>query len=47
MSRWSRRPAGGDPSDADTLAVDGKSAQGSRHVDAPAAHLLAAMTGEG
>lgn len=38
---------GGDPSGADTLAVDGKSARGSRHADIPAAHLLAAMTGEG
>jgi predicted transposase YbfD/YdcC len=29
---------------ADTLAVDGKAARGSRHNDIPAAHLLAAMT---
>src|SRR5262249_42691121 len=33
---------GCDPSGVDTLAVDGKSARGSRHADAPAAHLLAA-----
>jgi predicted transposase YbfD/YdcC len=32
---------------ATTLAVDGKSARGSRTDDAPAAHLLAAMTGTG
>lgn len=38
---------GCDPSGADTLAVDGKSARGSRHGDTPAAHLLAAITGEG
>jgi predicted transposase YbfD/YdcC len=38
---------GCDPSGADTLAVDGKSARGSRHDDTPAAHLLAAMTGDG
>jgi predicted transposase YbfD/YdcC len=38
---------GCDPSGADTLAVDGKSARGSRHGDTPAAHLLAAMTGGG
>lgn len=38
---------GCDPSGADTLAVDGKSARGSRHEDTPAAHLLAAMTGDG
>ena len=38
---------GCDPADADTLAVDGKSARGSRHGITPAAHLLAAMTGTG
>ncbi|MGP4052312.1 ISAs1 family transposase [Streptomyces sp. 2A115] len=38
---------GTDPAGADTLAVDGKSARGSRHGDTPAAHLLAAMTGGG
>jgi predicted transposase YbfD/YdcC len=38
---------GCDPAGADTLAVDGKSARGSRHDDTPAAHLLAAMTGAG
>ncbi|MEV0638960.1 transposase family protein [Streptomyces sp. NPDC050619] len=38
---------GCDRSGADTLAVDGKSARGSRHDDTPAAHLLAAMTGDG
>ncbi|MEU9547382.1 ISAs1 family transposase [Streptomyces mirabilis] len=36
-----------DPVGSDTLAVDGKSARGSRHGDTPAAHLLAAMTGGG
>jgi len=36
-----------DPVGSDTLAVDGKSARGSRHDDTPAAHLLAAMTGGG
>ncbi|MDK1472404.1 ISAs1 family transposase [Streptomyces sp. 549] len=38
---------GHDPAGADTLAVDGKSARGSRHGDTPAAHLLAAVTGTG
>ncbi|WP_412075477.1 transposase family protein [Streptomyces xanthophaeus] len=38
---------GADPSGADTLAVDGKSARGSRTATGPAAHLLAAMTGTG
>ncbi|GAA1305532.1 ISAs1 family transposase [Streptomyces sanglieri] len=38
---------GHDPTGADTLAVDGKSARGSRHGDTPAAHLLAAITGDG
>ncbi|MEU3776041.1 ISAs1 family transposase [Streptomyces sp. NPDC032472] len=32
---------------ADTVAVDGKCARGSRHGAVPAVHLLAAMTGEG
>jgi predicted transposase YbfD/YdcC len=36
---------GHDPAGADTLAVDGKSARGSRLGTTPAAHLLAAMTG--
>ncbi|MFJ5310067.1 hypothetical protein [Streptomyces sp. NPDC088350] len=38
---------GTDPAGAGTLAVDGKSARGSRTVTSPAAHLLAAMTGAG
>jgi predicted transposase YbfD/YdcC len=38
---------GHDPAGNDTLAVDGKSARGSRHGTSPAAHLLAAMTGTG
>lgn len=38
---------GHDPAGADTLAVDGKSARGSRHGEIPAAHLLAAVTGAG
>ena len=38
---------GTDPAGSDTLAVDGKSARGSRHGDTPAAHLLAAITGAG
>ncbi|MCQ4080777.1 hypothetical protein NGB36_09220 [Streptomyces sp. RB6PN25] len=38
---------GCDPADTDTLAVDGKSARGSRHDDAPAAHLLAALIDAG
>lgn len=38
---------GCDPAGADTLAVDGKSARGSRRGDTPAVHLLAAMTGTG
>lgn len=38
---------GCDPAGAGTLAVDGKSARGSRHGETPAAHLLAAMTGSG
>nr|WP_307027903.1 ISAs1 family transposase [Streptomyces canus] len=38
---------GTDPAGAGTLAVDGKSARGSRTVTSPAVHLLAAMTGAG
>ncbi|MEU8718518.1 ISAs1 family transposase [Streptomyces sp. NPDC048663] len=38
---------GADPAGVDTLAVDGKSARGSRPPTNPAAHLLAAMTGTG
>ncbi|MFC8258163.1 ISAs1 family transposase [Streptomyces sp. NPDC057291] len=38
---------GHDPAGAETLAVDGKSARGSRHGEIPAAHLLAAVTGVG
>ncbi|WP_241002798.1 ISAs1 family transposase [Streptomyces sp. CB01881] len=38
---------GADPAGSDTLAVDGKTARGSRHSESPAAHLLAAMTGDG
>jgi predicted transposase YbfD/YdcC len=38
---------GCDPAGTDTLAVDGKTTRGSRTVDTPAAHLLAAMTGTG
>ncbi|WP_405542544.1 ISAs1 family transposase [Streptomyces phaeochromogenes] len=38
---------GSDPAGAETLAVDGKSARGSRHGEIPAAHLLAAITGAG
>ncbi|MEU5431540.1 ISAs1 family transposase [Streptomyces olivoreticuli] len=38
---------GSDPAGAETLAVDGKSARGSRHEQVPAAHLLAAITGDG
>ncbi|MEV6393618.1 hypothetical protein AB0M39_02365 [Streptomyces sp. NPDC051907] len=36
---------GHDPAGADTLAIDGKSARGSRLGSTPAAHLLAATTG--
>jgi hypothetical protein len=35
---------GHDPAGAETLAVDGKSARGSRHGASPAAHLPAAIT---
>lgn len=38
---------GADPGNARSIAVDGKAARGSRHGQAPAAHLLAAMTGDG
>ncbi|MBA2708805.1 MAG: ISAs1 family transposase [Gemmatimonadaceae bacterium] len=38
---------GADPADAESVAVDGKAARGSRHDGTPAAHLLAAMTSEG
>ncbi|WP_447028794.1 ISAs1 family transposase [Streptomyces hypolithicus] len=38
---------GCEPSGCETLAVDGKSARGSRHGTTAAAHLLAAMTGSG
>ncbi|WP_338678393.1 hypothetical protein V1460_15790 [Streptomyces sp. SCSIO 30461] len=38
---------GQDPAGTTTVAVDGKSARGSRRRDAPAVHLLAAMTGDG
>lgn len=37
---------GADPSGTDTVAVDGKSARGSRIGEMPAAHVLAAMTGD-
>ncbi|MEU5216502.1 ISAs1 family transposase [Streptomyces sp. NPDC020807] len=35
------------PAGVESLALDGKSARGSRTVDAPAAHLLSAVTGAG
>ncbi|WP_353962472.1 transposase family protein [Streptomyces sp. NBC_00620] len=38
---------GQDPAGVESLAADGKSARGSRHDGAPAAHLLAAMTSTG
>ncbi|WP_405855417.1 ISAs1 family transposase [Streptomyces sp. NBC_01515] len=38
---------GESPEEAESVAADGKSARGSRHDDVPAAHLLAAMTGDG
>ncbi|MFI8186679.1 ISAs1 family transposase [Actinacidiphila glaucinigra] len=38
---------GADPAGTTTLAVDGKSARGSRSGEVPAAHLLAAMTADG
>ncbi|MFF1871091.1 ISAs1 family transposase [Kitasatospora herbaricolor] len=39
--------AGTDPAGSDSVAVDGKAARGSRRGALPAAHLLAAMTGDG
>ncbi|MFD6229900.1 transposase family protein [Streptomyces sp. NPDC060232] len=36
-----------DPAGSDSGAIDGKAARGSRHGQTPAAHLLAAMTGDG
>ena len=38
---------GADPAGSGSVAVDGKAARGSRHGGVPAAHLLAAMTGDG
>ncbi|MGA5702035.1 ISAs1 family transposase [Peterkaempfera bronchialis] len=38
---------GADPAGSDAVAVDGKAARGSRHGTTGAAHLLAAMTGDG
>jgi predicted transposase YbfD/YdcC len=38
---------GESPDRAESVAADGRSARGSRHDDVPAAHLLAAMTGDG
>ncbi|WP_224281090.1 transposase family protein [Streptomyces sp. LS1784] len=38
---------GADPGGADSVSVDGKAARGSRLGRTPAAHLLAAMTGDG
>nr|WP_158812307.1 ISAs1 family transposase [Streptomyces fulvoviolaceus] len=38
---------GADPAGAASVAVDGKTARGSRHREVPAVHLLAAMTGDG
>ncbi|MGW0899510.1 ISAs1 family transposase [Streptomyces goshikiensis] len=38
---------GADPVGSDSIAVDGKAARGSRQGVSPAAHLLAAMTGDG
>ncbi|GJF35187.1 hypothetical protein KNE206_78870 [Kitasatospora sp. NE20-6] len=38
---------GADPAGSDSVVVDGKAARGSRHGQVPAAHLLAAMTGDG
>ncbi|MBO4252452.1 ISAs1 family transposase [Streptomyces griseorubiginosus] len=38
---------GADPAGSDSVALDGKAARGSRHGQTPAAHLLAAMTGDG
>ncbi|MFF5452529.1 ISAs1 family transposase [Streptomyces sp. NPDC012950] len=36
---------GTDPADSDSVALDGKTARGSRHGTSPAAHFLAATTG--
>ncbi|WP_371675973.1 transposase family protein [Streptomyces sp. NBC_01276] len=36
---------GADPGGANSVAVDGKAARGSRHGQTPAAHLLARLTG--
>lgn len=38
---------GADPAGAESIAVDGKAARGSRHDQTPAAHLLAAITDNG
>ncbi|WP_197085367.1 transposase family protein, partial [Saccharothrix sp. ST-888] len=38
---------GADPGGADSVALDGRAARGSRHGQTPTAHLLAAMTGDG
>ncbi|MGW5780004.1 transposase family protein [Streptomyces sp. NPDC003863] len=38
---------GTDPAGSDSIAVDGKTARGSRHGTSPAAHFLAATTGGG
>ncbi|MEV7190150.1 ISAs1 family transposase [Kitasatospora sp. NPDC093102] len=38
---------GADPLGSDSIAVDGKATRGSRNGTSPAAHLLAAMTGDG
>ncbi|GAA2770959.1 MULTISPECIES: ISAs1 family transposase, partial [Streptomyces] len=38
---------GADPAGSESLAIDGKAARGSRQGTTPAAHLLAAMTGDG
>ncbi|MFF4344909.1 ISAs1 family transposase [Kitasatospora sp. NPDC001540] len=38
---------GADPAGSGSIAVDGKAARGSRHGTSPAAHLLAAMSGDG
>ncbi|MFJ7496746.1 ISAs1 family transposase [Streptomyces sp. NPDC097727] len=38
---------GAPPAGSDSVAIDGKAARGSRHGQTPAAHLLAAMTGDG
>ncbi|MFI2211461.1 ISAs1 family transposase [Streptomyces sp. NPDC020141] len=40
-------PTGADPAGSDSAALDGKAARGSRHGQTPAAHLPAAMTGDG